>query len=326
MSQQSTSSKAIIGAGAISAPASTVLANYVLDPAVSLSSYYILILGFGFVFFLLAIGVFFDQKAPFTLKESAWNILSMGIAGFVFVSWARYTSLIWSVIAFFFVFGAILGAVLYKRKDIKSNYKKGKILVYAGFFAALLLPGATIVQNIGQPPELAASPSPPQIVFRPPNVVDQNSTITLTTNYGNAWNLQISAKAQDENLIFPYIDGKMSPIEYGYLERGRDVNFSLVIKTADNIEDGYYDVALNYKYYDWLSKPYEGTKHITVVIDLKPDPTLAPTMPPPTGISMSFNVIITAVAVVMELAYYSYVSLSKLRAHPSSTLPPPPPS
>ncbi len=325
MPETSGSTKAIIGLGAVSAPASTVLANYVLDPAVSLTPYYAVILGFGFVFFLLAIGVFFDQKAPFTLKESAWNILSMGIAGFVFVSWARYTSLIWSIIAFVFVFASVLVAVLYKRKDIKSNYKKGKILVYAGFFAALLLPGATIIQNIGQPPVLSLSPLPPQIVFRPPSVEDQNSTITISTTLGSAWNLEISAKADEPNVIFPYLDGKMSPVEFGYLERGRDVNISLVIKTADNIEDGVYDVALNYKYYDWLSKMYNGTQRISVVIDLQPNPT--PT-PAPTNFDFTIptNLIVTAFAVVMELVAYAYIAFSKLRSMSSrSSLPRPPP-
>jgi hypothetical protein len=304
--------KTLIGLGAISAPASTVLANLVLDPKISFTPYYIVVLGIGFVFFVLSLGVFFEQKAPFTLKESAWNIFSIGIAGFVFVSWARYQSLIWSAIAAAIMFVSILGAILFKRKDIGSNYQKGKVLVYVGLFAIMVLPVATVAQNFGQSPEIFLTANPPEIIFNDSNQLEQSTNITVSTVYGSAWQVTITADCSEQK-VYTYLDGKMNPVEYGMLDRGSDANLTLLTKVSQEISDGVYTIALHYKFADWLSQTHEGTKLIWVNVNLHPQPTPTPVGPASGGFNLPANLLITVVAIIAEVAAYAFIALSKLQ-------------
>lgn len=253
---------------------STVLANLVLDPTVSLSPNFVPILVGGIVTFVISLGLFFEKKHG--LKAGVWHIASIGLAGFVLVSWARYHSIFVSAIMEILIAASIAIALLFIRKAIATRYgRRGAILVYVGLFLAGLLPAITIIQNLGESPVLVVSPSSKFVQLSRAGM-KQNITVSIASVYANAWDFRLTAEP-NSTLLTAYLDSKeKGPVEIPFLERGRDSSLTLRIDTSPQILNGTYSIILNFTYKDSISKTYGDSTDVEVLMgEMMPTPSFA---------------------------------------------------
>lgn len=307
MSDNSGSLKALIAAGGLTLPASTLLTNLVLEPTVSLDVSFYVILGIGFVFFTISLGSFFAKKHDF--KQAAWHIASMSFAGLVFVSWARYQSLLVSIIAALIILAAIAFAAVSRRGEIASNYSKNKTLVYVGLFLAVLLPFAPILQNIGHRPELVLTPSTKFMYIYPPGS-EETVTVSIASAYANVWDIALTAEPSTTS-IAAYLDGKEGgPVEIPFLERSRDTSCELKIETSPELELGNYNITLDASYKDGVGKTYQESTLIEVFVK---------ELPYPSYIGIPPLLVLTLVFSGMEITAYFYIILKEKQNHMNSS-------
>jgi len=250
--------------GGISLPVSTALANLVLDPTASLSpNFYPTLVG-GFVTFLLSLGVFAGKKYSF--QENAWHFASMGLAGFILVYWARYNSVLLSLMVEVILVIALAVSCFVLRKELAKRYGKRRIVAYAGLILVALLPVTAIIQNMGEQPLVVATPSPKYVMISQGGL-SQDGNVTVESVYADAWNVKVTSQSPTY-LLTAYLDGRENgPIDIPFLERGRtDSIWALKIDTSPQIENDTYSVILNCTYRDGLGRIFEDSTVITVYV------------------------------------------------------------
>jgi hypothetical protein len=296
VSEKSGSLKALLAAGGLTAPASTMLTNLVLEPTVSLDISFWVILGIGFVFFTLSLGSLFAEKHDF--KQAAWHIASMSFAGFVFVSWARYQSLLVSGIAALVILATIVFGTIFSKKKIASFYSKNKILVYGGLILAVILPLAPVVQNIGRPPELVITASPKFIYMTDGS--EKTINVTIFAAYANVWDIAVTSEPSTTS-IAAYLDDKEGgPIEIPFLERSHNITCKFKIEVSPELEVGPYNLTLNSIYTDGIGNSYQKSNLLEINIY---DNSTSPS-PLTDNYVIASPLLITSIASLGELIVY----------------------
>jgi hypothetical protein len=286
--------------GGISAPVTTMLTNLVLVPTASLSPDFLPIVAGGFITFVLSVYAFFGKKHGFV--EGVWHIASMAFAGYVVVSWARYQSIMVSGgLALGLLVALIVGFYL-SRSEITKHYgKQGKYLVAVSLVLVLIMPMATLFQNVGQPPEVNISPSSKFIQITEPGT-SRIVNVSIVGIYANAWDLSLTSEAPT-NMIATYLDGRENgPVEIPFLERGREVTVELTIETHPQISEGDYDVSINLQYSDGIGGTYEMSNFVNVMTGESPEPT-----PPPPADSFLFLRPTMLLTIIEIVGYYGYM-------------------
>jgi hypothetical protein len=250
------------------------LATLVLDPSISISPYFYPILIGGFATFAVSLGSTISLKKP-SWKTYFWHILGIGLAAFVVVSWARYQSLVVSILAEFVILISIIIGLLFNRKKIRSRYRKySALVVFSGLIIIGLFPVASIIQNIGEAPYLVVSPSE-KFVYLSKLPIEgnvqftliQQDNISITSVYANAWDFRLTTQSSNPYLALYLDDKENGPVEIPFLERGRSLFSNLRIEASQFVENGTYNVTLNFSYTDGLGKSYQGSNEVLVFVE-----------------------------------------------------------
>ena len=183
----------------------------ILDPRVSLSPYFFLILVGGFAIFVICLGLFAKKKHGWV--NGVWGVAGICVAGFVLVSWARYRSAVTSIMMGILVIAVVGTAFLLTRKALAARYGRDRSLVYLGLVLSAVLPLAAILPHLAETPELVVSPSP-KFVQLPQAGMEQNINVSVASVYGSVWDIQLTAESESSDLLAVYLDGReKGPIE-----------------------------------------------------------------------------------------------------------------
>jgi len=287
--------------GGLSAPVTTMLTNLVLVPTASLNPDYFPVVAGGFITFVLSVYAFFGKKHDFV--EGLWHVASMAFAGFVVVSWARYQSITVSGGLAVGLLIALIVGFFATRPKLKERYgTRGKFIVIAVIALVMIMPTATLAQNVGQPPEIVISPIPKFTMITEPGTTDKVVNVSLVGTYADTWDLSLTSESPT-SMMATYLNGRENgPVEIPYLRRDREVYVELKIETHPQIPDGAYEVKLNLRYNDAVGESYEKTNFVNVTVCTGPLPS-----PPPqkdTYFLFSPTLMVTAIEII---GYYGYV-------------------
>jgi len=260
----------------ISPSVSIMLENLIQDPRISLSPYfYILLLG-GFVTFAISLGRFIGKKRGWV--KTIWDVTGIALAGFVLVSWARYDSILASIIMEILMVTAIGITCLSMQKAKAKRYTRHSI-VYLGLVIAVLFPLIAILPHVTDIPMVVVSPSPKFVLLS--KAETRYSNVSVASVYASAWDVRLTAESP--NLLAVYLNGReKGPVEIPYLERGREVSLPLRVETSPQIPAGDYNVTLSFRYKDAFGKTYDGSTNVLIIVGY---------LPPPEGPSFQLSMI-----------------------------------
>ena len=252
----------------ISPPVGFMLANLILDPEISLNPYFLTLLIGGVATFVISLGRFVEKKHSW--RKGVWHVAGICLAGFVLVSWARYSSVLTSIMAEILIIAVVGIVFLLTRKALTAKYGKYRRLAYVGLVLGALLPVAPILQHLAETPVLVVSPSP-KFVQLPQAGMGQNINVSVASVYASAWDIRLTAESSD--LLAVYIDSReKGPIEIPPLERGRELPYVLRVETSPRISNGTYNVTLNFQYKDAIGKTYADSTNVEVSVGIVPRP------------------------------------------------------
>ena len=244
----------------ISNSVSALLAYLILDPNISLSPYFFVIIVLGFATFTFSLGSSIAKKQSW--EKYLWNIVGVCLAGYVVVSWARYASIFFSLLMLFTIIMLIIGALVFRRKKLLKNYGKyGALIVCLGLIIVGFFPVVAIAQNVGDSPLVVVSPLEKFLIIDN-SKVEQSFNITIVSVYANAWDFKLTAE-KNGPLLAIYLDNKENgPVEIPFLERGRLQQSELLIERSYQLPNGNYTLTLNFSYKDAIGKTYEDSAFV----------------------------------------------------------------
>lgn len=263
----------------------------ILDPKISLSPYFLIILVGGFVIFLISLGLFIKKKHGWA--KGVWNVAGICLAGFVLVSWARYSSALASIMMGILIIAVIVVAFFWTRKALTAKYGRYKALVYLGLVLSAILPLTAILPHLAETPVLVVSPSP-KFVMLPQAGMGQSINVSVASVYSSAWDIQLTAQSESSDLLAVFLDGReKGPVEIPFLERGRELPLVLRVETSPRIPRGTYNIALDFQYKDAIGKTYAGSTNVEVNVGIEIS-----------YISLTITMILVVTAVVLTTFFY----------------------
>jgi hypothetical protein len=250
-----------------------LLGSLVLDPEISLSPYFWIMLLSGFVVFTTALISFLIRKWKW--KRGVWQAAGTSAAGFVLVYWGTYHSFFMGAMILLLAAALVALSGLLSRKRIRRNYGRNRRIVYAALFLCALFPLTAILSHFGQPPEVIVSPSDKFVGFARGGMM-RDITLTIVSEHSNSWNVRLTARSPE--MLAIYFDGiEGGPLEIPYLEQGRVLTRLLRIEASPLIMNGTYIVNVDFRYEDAFKKAYVGSTSLQVIVGYQGRPCLIAT-------------------------------------------------